>query len=97
MLNPTPLPNDNVLFFTVDPETVDLYWMNAIDVLNYLIDHPNIRQVILSEIAKRSNRTIREFHVYHPLLNFDIILSSRHNDLAFVVILTALRTLETPI
>ena len=82
-----------VISYNVDL-TISLYWTTALHVLTYLRDTDEDRQKILDLVQHLTQAQPEYVLIYHPLLNYDIILHSLHNDYHFIHMLNGLIILE---
>ena len=91
---PNPFHPVDVIPYIFPPTHTSIYWTTAIDVLIHLLDKPDERQAILDEIRRRTQGKPRHFIIYHPLLHYDLILHSSHNQLHFINAVNDLLVLE---
>ena len=61
-----PSPANRIPYNPISPEAA--LWQSKVDVLAYLVEHPEDRTYLIAEAQHRSPQGPRDFYVDHPLL-----------------------------
>lgn len=79
------------LDFTPSNSLSSYNWHCPMQVLEYLLRHPEERATLLSKVHGTTNDPDRKIEVYHPLLQNTLKINSKNNDKSFVdAILTSI-------
>jgi hypothetical protein len=77
-------PLSIVIKYAPSSELIGYNWETAEDVLTHLLQHPRERDAIRAEAQRRSPDSLAIYHVWHPLLAYQLVVNSFNTDFAFV-------------